>query len=81
MLDRVVADLARMKPMGLRFRCVMSPGSSVAAGVHCVLADDKDAPVRSTSGSQWPNSAPGAGRSAQLIGLLWCVSGGRSKCV
>ena len=44
MLDRVEATLAKMKPLGLRCRCVMSPGSSVAAGVHFVLADDRDAP-------------------------------------
>ena len=30
----------------------MSLGRSVAAGVHLVVADDKDAPLRSRDGSQ-----------------------------
>ena len=50
--DRVVATSARMKPMGLRCRCVMPPGSLVAAGVHLVAVHDRDAPVRSRDGSQ-----------------------------
>ena len=42
----------KMKPLGLRCRCAMSPGSSVAPGVHLVAVHDRDAPVRSREGSQ-----------------------------